>query len=68
MMNAALIERAIALLGSLIVGGTALLQLKNELPTHGLDATVTKVLLSLLVVGCVVAFFAAVNVLGNFAS
>ena len=66
-MNAELIERAIALFGSVIVGGTALYQLKNELSAHGLDASVTKLLLGLMILGCVLAFFAALNVLGNFA-
>jgi hypothetical protein len=66
-MNEELIERAIALFGSVIVGGTALYQLKNELSTRGLDANVTKLLLGLMIVGCVLAFFAALNVLGNFA-
>jgi len=66
-MNAELIERAIALFGSIIVGGTALYQLKNELSKRGLDASVTKLLLGLMIVGCVLAFFAALNVLGNFA-
>jgi hypothetical protein len=66
-MNAELVERAIAIFGSVIVGGTALYQLKNELSKHGLDASVTKLLLGLMIVGCVLAFFAALNVLGNFA-
>ena len=66
-MNAELIERAIALFGSVIVGGTALYQLKNELSAHGLAASVTKLLLGLMILGCVLAFFAALNVLGNFA-
>ena len=67
-MNVELIERMIALFGSLIVGGTAVFQLKNELATRGLDASVTKLLLGLMIVGCVLAFFAALNVLGNFAA
>jgi hypothetical protein len=67
-MNAELIERAIAALGSILVGGTALYQLRNELASRGLDASATKVLLGLLVAGCIMVFFAAINVLGNFAS
>jgi hypothetical protein len=66
-MTAALLERIIALIGSLVVGGTALFQLRNELPMHGLDAAVTKLLLGLMIVGCVLAFFASINVLGAFA-
>ncbi len=67
-MDIAILERAIALVGSIVVGGTALVQLRNELPTRGLDASATKVLLGLLVIGCFVVLFAAINVLGNFAS
>jgi hypothetical protein len=61
-------ERAIAVFGSILVGGTALYQLKNEFGMRGLDALVTKVLLGLMIVGCVLAFFAALNILGNFGS
>ena len=65
-MTAALLERTIALIGSLIVGGTASFQLKNEWLVEGLDAQVTKLLLGLMIVGCVFAFFASLNILGNF--
>jgi hypothetical protein len=33
---------------------------------RGLDSLVTKILLGLMIVGCVLAFFAAINLLGNF--
>jgi hypothetical protein len=66
-MTAAILERTIALLGSLIVGGTATFQLRNEWPLHGLDAQVTKLLLALMIIGCVLAFFAALDILGAFA-
>lgn len=56
--------KGLALVGALIVGITALVQLKNDWPARGLDATVTKVLLGLMAVGCVLALLAAVNVLG----
>jgi len=67
-MDVAIVERGIAFIASIIVGGTAMFQLKNELSTHGLDASATKVLLGLLVIGCFVVLFASINVLGNFAS
>jgi hypothetical protein len=67
-MTAALLERTIALLGSLIVGGTASLQLRNEWPVTGLAADVTKLLLGLMILGCVLAFLAALNILGAFGS
>ncbi len=59
-----MLERAIALVGALLVGGTAAFQLRNELPLRSLDANVTKLLLGLMIVGCVLAFLAAINVLG----
>jgi hypothetical protein len=64
-MNAALLERALAFVSALVVGGTAVVQLKNELPAHGLDATVTKLLLGLMAIGCVLALLASVHVLGG---
>ena len=65
-MTASLLERVIALIGSLIVGGTATLQLRNEWPLRGLDAQVTKLLLGLMIIGCVLALLAALNVMGDF--
>ena len=66
-MTPEMIERAIAFVGALLVGGTALLQLKNELPVRGLDAAVTKLLLGLMIVGCVFALLASIKILGGFA-
>lgn len=57
-------ERAIAIIAAFVVAGVAGMQLRDELPLHGLDAQVTKVLLSLLVVGCVVAFLGALGIHG----
>jgi hypothetical protein len=65
-MNPEVLERALAIAGALVVGGTASLQLWNELPARGLDALVTKFLLGLMIVGCVLAFLAGITVLGNF--
>jgi hypothetical protein len=64
-MTIELLERSIALVAALLVGGTATMQLRNELPLRTLDANVTKLLLGLMIVGCVLAFLAAINVLGN---
>ena len=58
------VGQPIALIGALIVGVTAAFQLRRELPLRSLDANVTKLLLGLMIVGCVLAFFAAINVLG----
>ena len=63
-MSIEFLERAVALIGAVVVGGTAILQLRNELPLRSLDANVTKLLLGLMIVGCVLAFLAAINVLG----
>jgi hypothetical protein len=63
-MSVEMLERAFAFVGAIIVGGTAIFQLRNELPLRSLDANVTKLLLGLMIVGCVLAFLTAVNVLG----
>ncbi len=63
-MNEVVIERGIALVGAIVVGATAIVQLKNDWAAHGLDASVTKLLLGLMAFGCVLALLAAVNVLG----
>jgi hypothetical protein len=65
-MTAALLERTIAFIGSLLVGGTATMQLREEWPLHGLDAQVTKLLLGLMILGCVFAFCGSLGILGNF--
>jgi hypothetical protein len=64
-MTAALVERGLAFLGALLVGSTAVVQLKNDWESHGLDAVVTKILLGLMAFGCVLALLASVNVLGG---
>lgn len=51
-------------MGAILVGITAVVQLKNDWGAHGLDATVTKLLLGLMAVGCVLAVLAALHVLG----
>jgi hypothetical protein len=63
-MSEAIIERGIAFVGALLVGITATVQLKNDWAARGLDATVTKLLLGLMALGCVLALLAAINVLG----
>ena len=63
-MNEVYIERGIAFLGAILVGVTAVVQLKNDWAARGIDAGLTKVLLGLMALGCVLALLAAVNVLG----
>ena len=66
MLTAAMVERTVAFIGALIVGGTAIVQLRNELSIHGLAAGVTKLLLGLMILGCVFALLASINIMGNF--
>ncbi|MBV9440504.1 MAG: hypothetical protein JOZ24_10975 [Candidatus Eremiobacteraeota bacterium] len=63
-MTEAAIERGAALLGAIVVGVTALFQLKNDWAAQGLDAVLTKLLLGLMALGCVLALLAAINILG----
>ena len=67
-MDAALVERGIALVGGIVVGVTAIVQLKNDWHARGLDASITKLLLGLMAFGCILAILAAVNLLGAHAS
>jgi hypothetical protein len=63
-MTPEMFEKGLALIGAIVVGVTALVQLKNDWKAHGLDALVTKILLGLMAVGCVLALLASINVLG----
>jgi hypothetical protein len=63
-MNEALFFRTLGFVGSIIVGVTAIIQLKNDWAAKGLDAIVTKLLLGLMALGCILVFFAALNILG----
>ncbi len=63
-MELAVMEKGIALIGSIIVGVFALLALKADWKTTGLDNGVTKILLGLMAFGCVLVFFAAIGVIG----
>jgi hypothetical protein len=58
-------ERALALVAAIVVGGSATWQLKDELGAHGLDAQVTKGLLGLLIVGCLLCILASIHVIGD---
>lgn len=67
-MDAASFERLLALVGAIIVGITAFVQLRNDWDARGLDAVVTKVLLGLMALGCIFALLAALHILGVHAS
>jgi hypothetical protein len=64
MMTPELLEKSLAFVGAIIVGVTAIVQLRNDWAAKGLDAVVTKLLLGLMAVGCVLALLAAINVVG----
>jgi hypothetical protein len=63
-MGAAVIEKSIAFVLALIVGGTTSVQLAKDWKTTGLDNQVTKLLLGLMAFGCILVVLAAVGVLG----
>ncbi len=63
-MGAAVIEKSIAFVLALIVGGTTSVQLAKDWSSTGLDNQVTKILLGLMAFGCILVVLAAVGVLG----
>ena len=63
MEQLALPEKILAGLGAVLVGVVAIIALKNDWKTTGLDNNVTKLLLGLMALGCVLVLFAAFGVL-----
>ena len=63
-MGAAVIEKSIAFVMALVVGGTTSVQLAKDWSSTGLDNQVTKILLGLMAFGCILVVLAAVGVLG----
>ena len=66
-MDLGSIERIVALVGALIVGAAALWSLRLEWPKSGLDDHVTKIMLGLLALGCVIVILVATRVLQGIA-
>ncbi len=62
---ASTIERGVAFILALVVGGTTSFQLYKDWSSTGLDNQVTKLLLGLMAFGCVLVVLAAVGVLGG---
>lgn len=58
------IEHIVAIAGGLVVGGAAVVALKNDWQAGGLDGNLTKIMLGLMALGCVLAILAAVGVVG----
>ncbi len=61
------IEKTIAFIGAIVVGVVALVSLRGEWKHHGLDNQVTKLMLGLLALGCVLVILASVGILGRAA-
>jgi len=59
------IEKSIAFVLALIVGGTTSFQLYKDWGTTGLDNNVTKLLLGLKAFGCVLVILGTLGVLGG---
>lgn len=62
---AATIEKGIAFILAIVVGGTTSFQLFKDWSTSGLDNQVTKILLGLMAFGCILVILAAVGALGG---
>jgi hypothetical protein len=58
------LEHGFALFGALIVGTTALVALVNDWGATGLDNNVTKLMLGLMTLGCVLVVFTSFGALG----
>ncbi|HEV3157498.1 MAG TPA: hypothetical protein VGZ00_09165 [Candidatus Baltobacteraceae bacterium] len=66
---AATLEKTFAFIGAIVVLLTALYQFKNEMKTSWrLDNILTRLLLGLLVLGCVLVILATVGVIGHGAA
>jgi phosphate/sulfate permease len=62
-MDVNVILRVVAFIGAVVVGLTALQSLQAELPKKGLDDQVTKIMLALLALGCVIVVLVVFGVL-----
>jgi len=66
-MDVDVILRIVAFVGAVIVGLSALTSLIAEWPKQGLDDNVTKVMLALLALGCVIVILVAFGFLPGIA-
>jgi uncharacterized membrane protein YdjX (TVP38/TMEM64 family) len=66
-MDLNLILRLVAFVGAVIVGLSALTSLQAEWPKKGLDDHVTKVMLALLALGCVIVILVAFGIFPGIA-
>jgi len=66
-MDIDVILRVVAFAGAVVVGLSALMSLHAEWPKKGLDDHVTKVMLALLALGCVIVILVAFGVFPGIA-
>jgi hypothetical protein len=64
-MDIHLIEKILAFIGALVVGFFAVKSLIGEWPKTNLEDHVTKVMMVLLTMGCIIVLLVAVNVWGR---
>jgi len=64
-MHAATIERIIAFIGAIVVAISALTSLRAEWKKTNLDDHVTKLMLVLLTLGCVIVILVALGYIGR---
>ena len=62
-MQLDVVLRLISFVGAVIVGLSALMSLQAEWPKKGLDDNVTKIMLGLLALGCVIVILVAFGIL-----
>jgi hypothetical protein len=64
-MSLVALERLLAILGALIVGVSALTSLRAEWKKSGLDDQISKIMLALLTLGCIIVILAASGIVGR---
>ncbi len=64
-MDIVVVEKFLAFFGALVVAGSALTSLRGEWKKTGLDDHVSKVMLALLTLGCVIVVLVAVGLAGT---
>jgi hypothetical protein len=60
----ALILRAIAIIGAIVVGIVAIYQVRNDWTSTGLDIQVSKLLLGIMAFGCVIVILSSWGIIG----
>ena len=63
-LNSPVIFRAIAIAGAVLVAIVAIYQVRNDWQQTGLDIQVSKLLLAIMAVGCVVVILSSTGIIG----